>query len=538
MAKIVARMMKLKAENLKGIEVHNQRETDRHSNKDIDVERSVLNYDLINMKNINYKKQITTYINEHRTSKRAIRKDAVLVDEWILTSSPEFFSQLRDSKPFFTACLDYFVARCGRETIQYATVHLDESTPHMHLGVTPLTNGRLNHKMMFDRQALIAIQEELPKFLNEKGFDIERGIKGSERKHLTVPEYKELKKELHSFEEAITHTDKILEIKNTEFDQTFAKVIALETKQTEIIDSLKMTTLPELENLKEKRFSLNGSKYVLSDSDLSTMKTVASNLNTLKSRNKHLENENSVLELQNSALTQQNQKKEKEVSTLSEALSEKNRLLADFEERQSAFKQSDQLKMALKIKTARITALEKENNKLKSELTDVQGTLNELRTKYRRLKEKFDGLKTYLQEFGGDTKEIILEKIKNGLNYMQNAPKIKHYLAFYSVDKDYYVAEDGTLFSPKKTSSNEVTVYLDPEFTPLNPAMFNKETGYYEFVGEYMLNGYPKKNTLYLSEQDILANKPFSFEQSIDSKIWNTTNQRSIGYSPEQGWTR
>lgn len=44
---MVARMQKMKANNLVGIGNHNQRKTDNHSNKDIDVERSHLNYDLV-----------------------------------------------------------------------------------------------------------------------------------------------------------------------------------------------------------------------------------------------------------------------------------------------------------------------------------------------------------------------------------------------------------------------------------------------------------------------------------------------------------
>ncbi|WP_396028470.1 plasmid recombination protein, partial [Enterococcus faecalis] len=48
MSKIVARMEKMKVGNLSGIQRHNQRETDNHSNPDIDIEKSHLNYDLVN----------------------------------------------------------------------------------------------------------------------------------------------------------------------------------------------------------------------------------------------------------------------------------------------------------------------------------------------------------------------------------------------------------------------------------------------------------------------------------------------------------
>ena len=190
MSKIVARMEKMKTGNLEGIQRHNQRETDNHSNKDIDTERSYLNYDLVNQKSINYRKQIHKIINKQRVSKRAVRKDAVLVDEWIITSDKPFF-ETADSKKFFQDSLAYFSERCGSKNIVYATVHLDETTPHMHLGIVPMYENRLSSKQMFSRQSLKEIQDELPCYLQKKGHKIERGIKGSEQKHLTVEEYKE-----------------------------------------------------------------------------------------------------------------------------------------------------------------------------------------------------------------------------------------------------------------------------------------------------------------------------------------------------------
>ncbi len=188
-------MEKMKAGNLGGIQRHNQRETDNHSNKEIDVERSYLNYDLVNQESINYRERIHEIIGEQRVSKRAVRKDAVLVDEWIITSDKTFF-ETADSREFFEDSLAYFSDRCGSQNIAYATVHLDETTPHMHLGIVPMYNNRLSSKQMFTREALKEIQDELPTYLQQRGHAIERGIKGSEQKHLTVEEYKENQREV------------------------------------------------------------------------------------------------------------------------------------------------------------------------------------------------------------------------------------------------------------------------------------------------------------------------------------------------------
>jgi len=201
---MVARMQKMKADNLVGIGNHNQRKTKNHSNKDIDVERSHLNYDLVEGRTENYKTDIQDFIEEKKAGTRATRKDAVLVNEWIISSDRAFFDGKDDKEVerFFTEAKDYFADKFGDDNIRYAQVHLDETTSHMHLGIVPFDeDNKLSAKRMFNRAALIEIQDELPIFMHDRGFDVQRGEKGSERKNLTVPEYKEMKQALNELNE-------------------------------------------------------------------------------------------------------------------------------------------------------------------------------------------------------------------------------------------------------------------------------------------------------------------------------------------------
>lgn len=88
-------MTKYKSGNLGGAYRHNERIFKQHSNKDIDIERSHLNYELTDRdRSLSYEKQIKNYIDENKISKRAIRKDAVLCDEWIITSDKVFLLNL------------------------------------------------------------------------------------------------------------------------------------------------------------------------------------------------------------------------------------------------------------------------------------------------------------------------------------------------------------------------------------------------------------------------------------------------------------
>lgn len=220
MSMVVARMQKMKAGNLIGIGNHNQRKTQNHSNKDIDIECSHLNYDLVDCTE-NYKRDIEKFINENKSTQRAVRKDAVLINEWVITSESKFFENLseEETKNFFSSARDFFAENFGKENIRYATVHLDESTPHMHMGVVPFDkDNKLSAKRIFNRETLFSIQEKLPEYLQKKGFDIQRGKEGSKRKNLTVPEFKEMKKEERKIKQEIKIRKNELLAYNKEID--------------------------------------------------------------------------------------------------------------------------------------------------------------------------------------------------------------------------------------------------------------------------------------------------------------------------------
>ena len=59
------------------------------------------------------------------------------------------------------------------------------------MGVVPFKMGKLSSKAMFDKEELKKIQEDLSKYMNEHGFELERGELNSEAKHKTVAEFKQ-----------------------------------------------------------------------------------------------------------------------------------------------------------------------------------------------------------------------------------------------------------------------------------------------------------------------------------------------------------
>lgn len=247
MSYAVARMQKMKSGNLGGAYRHNERIFENHSNKDIDPEKTHLNYELTDRdRSIPYDRQIKQYINDNKISKRALRKDAVLCNEWIITSDKAFFENMSPDqiKNFFETAKNFFAERYGNSNIAYAMVHLDESTPHMHLGLVPMQNGKLSSKSLFgSRDQLKEIQEAFPKYLNEHGYSLQRGESDSKKKHLETAEFKEKQRLLDDTDKKIVDKTEKLKQLEKEKDALLDDIAVLEAIQPLQIEEMEKDKL-------------------------------------------------------------------------------------------------------------------------------------------------------------------------------------------------------------------------------------------------------------------------------------------------------
>jgi len=199
----VVHMQKISRGGLRGIQSHNQREKESRSNPDIDYSLSKHNYDVFTSDRQNYNRRVSEIIELGRKDNgRAVRKDAVVMCNFIVTSDKAFFDNLPEptkndfgawedkQSQFFEDSWAWFANRYGVENIVNATVHLDEKTPHMHLGVVPITDdGRLSAKDLFNRKEMTAIQTEFARDVGEK-YGLQRGVEGSDRTHLSEMRFK------------------------------------------------------------------------------------------------------------------------------------------------------------------------------------------------------------------------------------------------------------------------------------------------------------------------------------------------------------
>lgn len=98
--------------------------------------------------------------------KRATRKDAVVMADMVVTLPQNVPPE--DAYKFFWNSYQYIADRVGRGNLMGGYVHMDETTPHMHVPFTPILDGRFNYKKMCDRKFYQTFHKGLGDRLEQK----------------------------------------------------------------------------------------------------------------------------------------------------------------------------------------------------------------------------------------------------------------------------------------------------------------------------------------------------------------------------------
>ncbi|HFJ9466983.1 TPA: MobV family relaxase [Bacillus cereus] len=248
----IIHMQKFQISDVQGIQKHNQRQGKSKSNLDIDYSKSEQNYDLLNQQKIRYESTIKQEISER--VKRKPRANSVVLSEFVVTASPDYMHSLslEEQKRYFESSLAFIQKRYGQQNTLYAMVHMDEATPHMHIGVMPITeDNRLSAKDMFTRKELISLQQDFPLEMREKGFDVERG-EGSEKKHLSPQAFKE-KQDLEVEVEQLSNVKTHLKTKVVETHNQLQQTTNYIEKQNETLQKIQQQFLNLDKKIKEKK---------------------------------------------------------------------------------------------------------------------------------------------------------------------------------------------------------------------------------------------------------------------------------------------
>ena len=208
--------------DLSHIGSHNKREKESYkSNPDIRKEDSINNIELVKCNNKYREKfyEITKeYRKEHEEKMKTIRQDrykdfdqmvddskSCVADEMIFTSGPEFFKNMTKEEilKWANGCMEFVYNDLGytKEQVIHSVLHLDERTPHIHCVVVPLVkkiDKRVNKERysiskrdyIKDKEYLSILQDKNCFRLNNLGFNLERGEKGTKIKNLSLGQLK------------------------------------------------------------------------------------------------------------------------------------------------------------------------------------------------------------------------------------------------------------------------------------------------------------------------------------------------------------
>ena len=206
MSYAIVRNEKLTRDEAKGRYVHNERKTRGHTNKDIDPERTTLNY--------YFKKNELSYIKEfdklrkEKDLKGHIKSNSIILCEMIFTSDKKFFDDIgeQETKRYFEESYKFICnyKKLGEENIISAVVHLDEGVPHMHLIFTPVVHTKDKEGNDIDkvcsrdfwkgRDSYRILQNNFHDYITSKGFELERGIEVEQTgaKHEKIEDLKKI----------------------------------------------------------------------------------------------------------------------------------------------------------------------------------------------------------------------------------------------------------------------------------------------------------------------------------------------------------
>lgn len=385
---------------LKASQIHNERLTDRHSNPDIDISRSDQNITFYKAENLteDVKRRVADIQSRQ---KRKIRCDAPVAIEYMITASPEAMARLsaEERERYFAECLSFVEARHGVGNRLSAVLHLDETTPHLHMLVFPEREGKLDAKSFFKLPALTELQDKFAIKVG-KQFGLERGVRLTEllergeqpHRHQSVAVYKAKKL-------------KETEQKLAKLEQTTADLAAVEAIEPKKGFFTSITSRVSVTQDEFKALSSQAKAYAATKETLRKRSKSLIAREQVVSRREALLDSSERLSERNKALTAQNKTITEEVFQLRKKLSSE--------------KSKNSVLLARIAELTRLKQVEKELNELKARLKDFEFYKN-IHDFLKQRTRNFDEFIQQVDRWARKNKEQAQQK---QLNRRQNGPE-------------------------------------------------------------------------------------------------------------------
>lgn len=181
---------KIKLNGLGGIRHHLLDRDKVRTNPDINLSRSHLNHSIENLTPDNLTNRVRQRISQLHL-KRKPRLDAVGLEDVIVSATGDFMlnSTEETRQQYFFDALHFFQRHYGSENVMYCYCHMDESKPHIHIGIVPVTaDGRLSARDLFSPKSLEKLQTDFHREVAQH-YGLERGELHS-RSYLELNQFK------------------------------------------------------------------------------------------------------------------------------------------------------------------------------------------------------------------------------------------------------------------------------------------------------------------------------------------------------------
>ena len=254
---------------------HNERKNTNYSNKDINKQNSIKNYSIKSI-NTSYQKAFKI-LKEQYNLKGQIKKVSNVMCELIITSDKYFFELIgeNETKRYFQMAYDFVkdYQNLGEQYIVSAKVHLDETTPHLHIVFIPVIHkfdkksGKMIDKISCSefwkgKDSYKKLQDSFYKCVKDNGFDLERG-KANNVEHLSteklkqITDYENIKSELKN--------NKIKEVDNTNLQMVVAqnKKLVVYTNKLKSYLAKSFKAMEKVDNLQVENKDLKQENYEL-----------------------------------------------------------------------------------------------------------------------------------------------------------------------------------------------------------------------------------------------------------------------------------
>lgn len=149
-------------------------------------------------------------------------KQTNVMSQAFFGASPEFFDGMTpvEIRNYFEHCLSFFQSKFTSVEVLSAVVHMDETTPHLHISFLPLTqkkNSKGIEKTVFSTSDLFRgkdffadYQDSFYSYMNDRYSDYHLERKGPVKQdHLTIREYKRIQNELSSARDELADLQEI-----------------------------------------------------------------------------------------------------------------------------------------------------------------------------------------------------------------------------------------------------------------------------------------------------------------------------------------